>query len=400
MGDIALLEKKIRKKELSEEELIDLVADFKGDKVGFLTGGGDAPGTNAVIEGILQRSSLDDILVVQINDGYAGLVEDKPRIDILFYHPRNNYIISGGSRAGSSRTNPEKVPIRGGDGKILVDREGGKRTEDKTEQVFKNVQLLGLNKGLITIGGNDTLSAANKLNRKGMKIVGIPKSIDFDYGVGYYCFGFQTAVENGVRYIDQLRTTAESHARDFVFEIMGRHAGHITLYVGIAAGADVILIPEVQYDTKRVFGILKRNRGNGARYNIIALSEGAFPEGGDIKTLGGKVDSYGNPYLKGIGAKFEKELAEMYGDDQMVRSMVIGHFHRSGPPSAFDRKVCYGYGVGAMELVVANGFGNLIGFKDGKYSAFNLATAARDRRVDAKKEYDTQRYNTKVQILK
>lgn len=398
MVEIAALESVLRRT-IENEELVETIANFHGKKIGYLTGGGDAPGTNAVLEGLLQVADSEDILVVGIDDGYAGLVESTPKISLFFHHPYNNHVIKGGTLAGSSRTNPEKVPIRDEEGKISKSKDGKPKTEDRTYQVFKNIENLGLY-ALIALGGNDTLGAANKLYNKGMKIVGVPKSIDFDYGLGYYCIGFQTAVERGVEFIDRIRTTAESHARDFVIEVMGRHAGHITLDVGVASGANVILIPEVQYSMDKVFDILKGNRDNGARYNIIAVSEGAFPEGGDVTILGGKVDSYGNPYLKGIGSMVEKELVARYGDDDMVRSMIIGHIHRAGQPSAFDRIVGYGYGVGAMELILDGKFGKLIGFKDGKYDTFDLETAEIDRRVDVEKRYDSQRYHAKMQVLK
>ncbi len=308
-------------------------------KIGILTGGGDAPGLNAVIRAIVLKGSKEyGYEFVGISDGWKGMLERQSReltcADVI------DIIGKGGTLLGTSRTNPLKL-------------------QDGVERCQQGFEELGLY-ALIAIGGDDTLSVATALSDRGLRVVGVPKTIDNDLSATDYTFGFFTAVERVKDAIDSLRTTARSHHRVMVVEVMGRYAGWLTLYGGIAGGADVIIIPEQPFDFKNVAEKVKRALENRAeRYSIVVVAEGAklISESGleDIVVQDYETDQFGHVRLGGIGKVFAKELERRLGWE--TRHVVLGHLQRGGSPSAYDRILSTRYGLRAIELVAEGKFG-------------------------------------------
>jgi 6-phosphofructokinase 1 len=305
------------------------------DRVGILTGGGDCPGLNAVIRAVVRSALLKGIKVVGVKNGWKGLVlADTIDLDMKSVE---DILTKGGTILGTSRTNPYK-------------------NKDDVSKVIDNYKKLKLD-ALIAIGGEDTLGVANKLfkENKGLNIVGVPKTIDNDLNATDFTFGFDTAVNIAMEAMDRIHTTAESHHRVMVVEIMGRHAGWIALHSGIAAGADVILIPEVPIDIDEVCDILRKARARGKLFSIVAAAEGAqFKEGQMIKKIE-KLDAFGHIMLGGIGERLAREIEERTKFE--TRSTVLGHIQRGGSPSAFDRVLGTRFGLKAMELVLNKKFG-------------------------------------------
>lgn len=305
------------------------------ERVGILTGGGDCPGLNAVIRAVVRKAFENDIKVIGIKNGWKGLVAaDTMELGL---DSVSDILAKGGTILGTSRTNPYK-------------------NKDDLAKVFDNYRKMKLD-ALIAIGGEDTLGAANKLHKenKGVAVVGVPKTIDNDLNATDFTFGFDTAVNIAMEAIDRLRTTAESHHRVMVVEIMGRHAGWITLYAGLAGGSDVILIPEVPADLDEVSAILKRSRERGKLFSIVAVAEGAHFKAGQVVVKEGQLDSFGHVILGGIGQCLAAEIEKRTGFE--ARSVVLGHLQRGGSPSAFDRVLGTRFGHKAMELVMSKKFG-------------------------------------------
>jgi 6-phosphofructokinase len=291
-------------------------------RVGVLTGGGDCPGLNAVIRGVVRKASQNDVTVVGIKDGWKGLVQNIS--SEISPDSVGDILQKGGTILGTSRTNPYKKP------------------EDVTK-VIENYKKMKLD-ALVAIGGEDTLGVANKLSKenKGLNIVAVPKTIDNDLSATDFTFGFNTAVGIATEAIDRIHTTAESHHRVMVVEVMGRHAGWITLYSGIAGGAHLILIPEIKMDIDEICASLMRRKASGKSYSIIAVSEGAAFKEGQFATQEKELDSFGHVRLGGI---------------------VLGHIQRGGTPSAFDRVLSTRFGVKAMELVLEKKFGFMVSLR-------------------------------------
>ena len=310
-----------------------------GEKIGILTGGGDAPGLNAVIRAIILRGTKEyNYKFIGLLDGWRGLLEKKTS-DLTPAHIRD-IINKGGTILGTSRTNPLKL-------------------QDGVKNCKNNFEQLGLH-ALIAIGGDDTLGVATALNEKGIKVIGVPKTIDNDLSSTDYTFGFFTAVERVSEAIDRLRTTAASHHRVMVIEVMGRYAGWITLYSGIAGGADVIVLPETPFTFKDVAEKTKKALENRKeRYSIVVVAEGAklFAESDlkDIVVQDYDKDEFGHVRLGGIGKIFADELEKRIGAE--TRYVVLGHLQRGGSPSAFDRILSTRYGLKAIELVAQGKFG-------------------------------------------
>ena len=304
-------------------------------KIGILTGGGDCPGLNAVIRAVVRKAALNDIQAVGFRNGWRGII-DNDTID-LDLGSVSGILPKGGTILGTSRTNPYKNP---GDVQKLVN----------------TYRLLGLD-ALIAIGGEDTLGVANKLHKDklGINIVGCPKTIDNDLSGTDFTFGFDTAVNIATEAIDRLHTTAESHNRIMVVEVMGRHTGWIAVYSGLAAGADVILIPEVKIDLDEVCAVVKKRHARGKGFSIIVVAEGAEFKAGQIVTKEQELDSFGHVRLGGIGEILAKELEKRTGFE--TRVTVLGHIQRGGTPSAFDRVIATRFGVKAMDLVLNKKFG-------------------------------------------
>lgn len=305
------------------------------ETIGVLTGGGDCPGLNAVIRAVVRKALQNNVKVLGIKNGWKGLI-DNDTID-LNMDSVSGILPKGGTILGTSRTNPYK-------------------NKPDVEKVIATYKKLGLG-ALIAIGGEDTLGVSNKLikENKGLNIVGCPKTIDNDLSGTDFTFGFDTAVNIATEAIDRLHSTAESHHRIMVVEVMGRHAGWIALHSGIASGADDILIPEVKIDLDEVCEILKKRHARGKGFSIVVVAEGAEFKAGQVVTKEEKLDSFGHVRLGGIGEILAEEIEKRTKFE--TRVTVLGHIQRGGTPTAFDRVIATRFGIKAMELVLAKKFG-------------------------------------------
>jgi 6-phosphofructokinase 1 len=327
--------------------------------IGILTGGGDCPGLNAVIRAIV-RKGVDSYgySFVGLKDGWKGLLElDTIKLDKDVIR---GTLHLGGTILGSSRTNPGKSP-------------------ETLELAAKHYRELGLD-ALIAIGGDDTLGAAAKLHEKGLNIVGVPKTIDNDLSGTDLTFGFTTAVETATDAIDKLHSTAESHHRAIVVEVMGRHAGWIATYAGIAGGGDVVLIPEVPIDLGYVCKLINQRKAMGRQYSIIVVAEGCkFKEGADTVTLSDKKDEFGHMQLGGIGTRLAGEIEKRTGIE--TRATILGHIQRGGTPSAFDRVLSTRYGIAAIDFIHQGRFGKMTALRGSKIVPVDLKEAAEKTRT-------------------
>jgi 6-phosphofructokinase 1 len=313
-------------------------------RVGLLTGGGDCPGLNAVIRAVVRRGLQRDAgsAFVGFRHGWAGVLEDEA---IELTRARTAGILPrGGTILGTSRTNP------------FDGREGALQ---RIRATFAAREL----DALIAIGGEDTLGIAARLCEEGLPVVGVPKTIDNDIGATDFTFGFQTAVQIATDAVDRLHTTAESHNRVMVVEVMGRHAGWIAAYAGIAGGADAILVPERPFDVQDVCAGLRRRHEAGISFSIVVVSEGATPAAGSAMTLGGEraTDQFGHARLGGIGVELERHIESLTGYE--ARATILGHVQRGGTPTAYDRVLATRFGVAAMDAVTAARFGAMIALK-------------------------------------
>ncbi len=307
-----------------------------GERIGVLTGGGDCPGLNSVIRAVVRKALLEKMEVIGIRNGWKGLIEtDTLPMD---HESVSGILPKGGTILGTSRTNPFK-------------------DEKQATRVVENYKRLGL-KALVTIGGEDTLGVAAKFSRKGLNIVGIPKTIDNDLSGTDFTFGFDTAVNIAMEAIDRLHTTAESHNRVMVVETMGRHAGWIAVYAGIAGGADVVLIPEQEIDLEWVCNLLKKRHSGGKGFSIVVVAEGAKFKKGDVVAQKTKLDEFGHVRLGGIGHILGEKIEEMTGFE--TRVTVLGHVQRGGTPTAFDRVLGTRFGIAAVEAVCQKKFGQMV----------------------------------------
>jgi len=304
-------------------------------RVGVMTGGGDCPGLNAVIRAVVRKAFVSDTKVIGIKNGWKGLIDNDTME--LNLEAVGGILPKGGTILGTSRTNPYKNP-------------------EDVKKVIDTYKALKLD-ALIAIGGEDTLGVANKLikENKGINIVGCPKTIDNDLNATDVTFGFDTAVNIATEAIDRLHTTAESHHRIMVVEVMGRHAGWIALHSGLASGADIILIPEVPIDMDYVCDILRKRKARGKGFSIVVVAEGATFKAGQVVTQEEKLDSFGHVRLGGIGETLALEIEKR--TEFETRVTVLGHIQRGGTPTAFDRVIASRFGLKAMELVLSKKFG-------------------------------------------
>lgn len=331
-------------------------------KLAVLTGGGDCPGLNAVIRAIVKSSYQEGIEVIGIRDGFRGAVEEDYKLlklsDVSGILPR------GGTLLGTTnRDNPFSYPT-------LV--EGQLQTIDRSEEVISQLQGIGV-EGLLAIGGDGSLSIALEFAKKGLPVIGIPKTIDNDLMATDVTFGFQTAVSTAQEALDRLHTTAESHHRVMILEVMGRYAGWIALYAGVAGGADVILIPEIPYQLSKVAAAVKRRADLGKKFSIIVVAEGAAPVDGEMvveRNLPGRIDPI---KLGGIGAKLGEDLEILTGME--TRVTVLGHLQRGGSPNATDRVLATRYGVAAVEAALEGDFGTMVALQGQKIVRVPLAEA-------------------------
>jgi 6-phosphofructokinase 1 len=310
-------------------------------RIGVLTGGGDAPGLNAVIRAVVKSACNAGVEVLGIEDSFDGLIEPGRTRPL---GPKNvtGILRLGGTILGTTnRGNPFAYPVTTTDGKV-----------DYSTRVIENFHKFGLN-ALVVIGGDGTLSIAHRFAKQGIPIVGVPKTIDNDIVGTVSCFGFDTAVDFATDAIDRLHSTAEAHHRVMVVEVMGRYAGWIALYAGVAGGADVILIPEIPFDLNIVAERLKERERFGARFSIIVVAEGAVPIGGTVSIIA-KGDAATAERLGGLSATCAQELQRLTGKE--TRYVVLGHLQRGGSPTSFDRDLATRFGGKAVECVMKGEF--------------------------------------------
>jgi ATP-dependent phosphofructokinase / diphosphate-dependent phosphofructokinase len=331
-------------------------------KVGMLTGGGDCPGLNAVIRAVVRKGVFhyhDEF--VGFMEGWRGLIEDNSMV--LNLDAVKGILPRGGTILRTSRTNPSKRP-------------------DGIELCRATIERHKL-EGLVAIGGDDTLSVAQRLYEKGVKVVGVPKTIDNDLGGTDYTFGFDTACNVACEAIDRVHTTAEAHNRVMVVEVMGRDAGWIALYSGIAGGADAILIPERPFDVDKVAESIRQRHERGRYFSIVVVAEGAkfsatSGDGSPILQDMGK-DEFGHAKLGGVANILAREIEKRTGYE--TRAVVLGHIQRGGSPSAFDRVLATRYGLGAIDMVHRGDFGCMAALRANKIISIPLKEAISKNRV-------------------
>jgi 6-phosphofructokinase 1 len=321
-------------------------------RVGILTGGGDCPGLNAVIRAVVRKGERhygDQLL--GFRDGWKGVIEGLTMpLDV---ERCRGILPRGGTILGSSRTNPYKV-------------DGG------PDRVRDTLETFGVD-ALVAIGGEDTLGVAHRLSQEGVQVVGVPKTIDNDLSATEVTFGFHTAVQVATDAIDRLHTTAESHDRVLVCEVMGRHAGWIATYAGIAGGAAEVLVPEEEFDIDEVCDFLKRRHESGRYASIVVVAEGAKPKEGTLALASGDTDAFGHVRLGGIGQVLAEEIEKRTGFE--TRVTVLGHIQRGGTPTAFDRVLATRFGIAAIDAVHDNGFGQMVALQSGRIVRVSLAEA-------------------------
>lgn len=334
-------------------------------RIGILTGGGDCPGLNSVIRAVVRKALIENYEVIGIKNGWKGLIEnDSILLDI---NAVSGILPKGGTILGTSRTNPYK-----NEGDLL-----------KLKENFKKIGL----DALVAVGGEDTLGVAAKLIKDGIpNIVGVPKTIDNDLSATDYTFGFDTALNTAMECIDRLHTTAESHHRIIVAEVMGRHAGWIAIESGIAGGADVILIPEIPIDIDEVCSTIMKRHSRGKTFSIVVVAEGAHFKEDTTVLQEQRLDSFGHVRLGGIGEALAQVIEKRTGYE--TRVSVLGHIQRGGSPTAFDRVLGTRLGVKAVELIKNKKFGRMVALSGIKIVDVSIAEA-----VKALKTVDMELYD-------
>ncbi|WP_224248364.1 6-phosphofructokinase [Hyalangium gracile] len=327
-------------------------------KVAVLTGGGDCPGLNAVIRAVVRRASEHGFEMMGLRDGWKGLLEDNHFR--LTRETTSGILHRGGTILGTSRVNPFKV-------------EGG------LEKVKRAVERNGIH-AIIAIGGEGTLSAATRMSQEGLRIVGVPKTIDNDLNGTDFTFGFDTAVTIATDAIDRLHSTAESHKRVIVCEVMGRHVGWIATYAGIAGGADVILVPEIPADLAGVAEHIQRRHASGRSFSIVVVAEGTRVKLSEDKSeqliTSGALDEAGRPRLGGVGSIVAHEIERRTGFE--TRVSVLGHIQRGGVPTAHDRVLATRFGVHACDMVARGEFGKMAALRGNEIISEELAMATKE----------------------
>jgi ATP-dependent phosphofructokinase / diphosphate-dependent phosphofructokinase len=336
-------------------------------RLGMLTGGGDCPGLNAVIRAVVRKGIYEHgDEIVGFRDGWRGMLDGTA--EELTIESVRGILPRGGTILGSSRTNVFK-------------------REDGVELVKRTFERYELD-GLIAIGGDDTLGAGSRLTESGMKVIGVPKTIDNDLGATDVTFGFDTAMQIATDAIDRLHTTAESHHRNLVVEVMGRSAGWIALHSGVAGGADAILIPEVPFDIEEVCAHIRRRHDRGRYFALIVVAEGAVPREGTIVVASGGVDEFGHPRLGGIGPVLEREIEQRTGFE--TRTTVLGHVQRGGTPTAYDRVLATRLGLAAVDAAHADQWGTMTALRGTAIELVAMADAVKAVRRVPVEEF--QRY--------
>jgi len=348
-------------------------------KIGILTGGGDCPGLNAVIRAVVKNSARYKWDVIGVKNGWKGLITGE--MELLTEYSVSGILPKGGTIIGTSRTNPFK-------------------NKTDVQKTVENIKKFGLN-AIVAIGGDDTLGVARKLYDMGIPVVGVPKTIDNDLSGTDYTFGFDTAVSIATEAIDRLHTTAESHHRVIVVEVMGRHAGWIATVAGIAGGADEILIPEVPFDIDEVCKNLKQRYDRGKTFSIVAVAEGAevkksedsnkntsisSDSSGELITQTSETDAFGHVRLGGIGHFLAKEIENRMNVE--TRVTILGHIQRGGSPTAHDRVLATRFGVAAVELIKNEDYGKMVALQGDEIVPIKLDDAVSELKTVDMKLYD------------
>jgi len=328
-------------------------------RLAMLTGGGDCPGLNAVIRAVTRRGIQDGYEIIGIRNGWKGMIQKE--FVQLDRNSVSGILHRGGTILGTSRTNPRKM-----DGAV--------------ESIFKNFKELGLDV-LIAIGGDDTLGVAYDLYQKGFATIGVPKTIDNDLPGTDCTFGYDTAINIAMEALDRLHSTAESHHRVLVVELMGRHAGWITIGAGMAGGADFILIPEFPVSMDEVADMIKKRHATGRTFSIIAIAEGFKIEGIDV-TQTRELDAFGHVRLGGVGEILARELEKRTKFE--TRTVVLGHLQRGGAPTAFDRILGTRYGLKAVELARTGHFGKMVALRGTEIITVDLQAVTKSKCVPRK----------------
>lgn len=363
-------------------------------RVGVLTGGGDAPGLNPAIKGLVYRGSELGLQIIGLFDGWRSMLNPAPDVLPLNRETVRRWDRDGGTNLGSSRTNPFKQLNEAGE------------AIDRSHEVEENIERLKLD-ALVVCGGEDTLGVAAVLAQRGVRIVGVPKTIDKDLAGTDYTLGFDTALRNIAEVLERSRTPAGSHGWVQIVEVMGRHAGHLALWSGVAGQAHLILIPEHPFRYERVFQLLaarlgasdlSRGLSTRPRYSVIVVAEGARAEDGEMVTIDERHDAFGHVRLGGIGEVLARRIAAETPYE--ARAVVLGHPQRGGPPSPIDRIMGMIFGARAAEAVAGGRFGTMVSARGiapaCELSLVDLSAAQGTLNlVDVEKYYDTERYHLK-----
>ncbi len=337
-------------------------------RIATLTSGGDCPGLNAVIRGIVRTATEYGSTVVGYEDGWVGLMEDR-RIQLYDDENIDRILLRGGTILGTGRLHPDKF-------------------KNGLDQIRENLEEAGID-ALIPIGGEGTLKGAKWLSDNGIPVVGVPKTIDNDVNGTDYTFGFDTAVSVATDAIDRLHTTAESHNRVMIVEVMGRHVGWIALHAGMAGGAHYIVIPEAPFDIAEITKAMERRFQLGEKYGIIVVAEGALPKPGTMDFAEGAVDQFGHQMFNGIGQVIGDEIKKRLGHD--VRTTTLGHIQRGGTPTAFDRVLATRYGVHAARACHDKDFGKCVALRGEHVELIDLEDAVGKLKTVPDSRYRTAR---------
>ncbi len=306
-------------------------------RIGMLTGGGDCPGLNAVIRAVVRKGERTyGDTIIGFRHGWRGLMDGE--VMPLSVASTRGLLHRGGTILGTSRTNPYK-------------------SEDGPQRVLATLEREAID-AVIAIGGEDTLGVAAKLGAQGVNVIGVPKTIDNDLSETDFTFGFNTAVQIASDAIDRLHTTAESHDRVMIVEVMGRHAGWIATYAGLAGGADEILIPEEPFDIEAICARIEARHARGTSFSIVVVAEGALPKEGTMVTVESGVDEFGHVRLGGIGNQIQAEIEERTGFESRVT--ILGHVLRGGTPTAYDRVLASRFGIDAIDAIHDGAFGMMV----------------------------------------
>jgi 6-phosphofructokinase 1 len=336
----------------------------RANRIAILTGGGDCPGINAVIRSVVKKAILEHGMeVIGVTDGYEGLIHDRHRR--LHYDDVSGILTVGGTILGTSNTsNPYRYAVKTGRGIAF---------KDVSRKAVRNARRWGID-ALVCIGGDGTLSIAHRLMGDGVPVIGVPKTIDNDLRGTDVTFGFDSAVAVATEAVDRIHSTAQSHHRIMIIEVMGRRAGWIALHAGVAGGGDVILIPEIPYDISAVTAKIKERNSKGRRFSIVVIAEGAKPKGGDV-VIKRIVEKSTDPVrLGGVGFILQDQLERATGME--ARTVVLGHLQRGGCPTAADRVLATELGAKTVDLVIRGELGRMAAVKDGAVTSVSLEVAA------------------------